>query len=120
MAKTGSVFGFLVLAAALTTAGREAWRHPSFRGATLSLLLVLATGTVFYTLHEGWSVLEALYFSVTTGLTIGYGDLAPSTTLSRVFTMLYALSAISLFAMFGGLLTKIGLAYHRRRHPPPP
>lgn len=112
------MFGFVVLAAALVAAGREAWRAPSFRGAALSLVFVLATGTVFYRVHEHWSVLEALYFSVTTGLTIGYGDLAPSTTLSRVFTMLYAASAVSLFAMVGGLLARTGLAQRQahRRH----
>ncbi|WP_170970469.1 potassium channel family protein [Streptomyces zhaozhouensis] len=114
------MFGFVVLAAALVAAGREAWRAPSFRGAALSLLLVLVTGTVFYRVHEHWSVLESLYFSVTTGLTIGYGDLAPTTTLSRVFTMIYAASAVSLFAMVGGLLARTGLAHRRSlRHRDP-
>ncbi|MDT0265228.1 potassium channel family protein [Streptomyces sp. DSM 44915] len=109
------MFGFVVLAAALATAGRAAWRQPSFRGAALSLLTVLATGTVFYQVHERWSLLDSLYFAVTTGLTIGYGDLAPTTTLSRVFTMLYAASAVSLFAMVGGLLARIGLTQRQSR-----
>ena len=52
----------------------------------MSVLVILATGTTFYTLVEGWTVIEALYFTVITLTTIGYGDLHPTTEFSRLFT----------------------------------
>jgi hypothetical protein len=60
--------------------------------------IVIAGGTAFYTMHEGWSALDALYFTVTTLMTIGLSDLAPSTALSKAFTIAYALVGIGLMA----------------------
>ncbi|MGK5529196.1 potassium channel family protein [Streptomyces sp. URMC 129] len=100
------MFGFAVLAAQLVAAVRWAWRDPAFRGLAVTLVLTVATAAVFYRLHEGWPWLDSVYFAVTTGLTIGYGDLAPSTALSKVFTMAYALSTVSLFVAVAGLLTE--------------
>jgi hypothetical protein len=49
----------------------------------MSAVLVLIVGLgIVVGLREGWSVQESIYFSFVTGLTIGYGDLAPK-TLSR-------------------------------------
>ncbi|NEE01474.1 two pore domain potassium channel family protein [Phytoactinopolyspora halotolerans] len=64
------------------------------------------SATVFYSLTEGWSVLDSLYFSVVTGLTIGYGDLAPEQAVSKVFTMIYALLSVGLFVTFGTTLAR--------------
>jgi hypothetical protein len=36
---------------------------------------------------EGWSVGDAVYFTFITGLTIGYGDLVPRQTLTRVLAI---------------------------------
>ncbi|MEO3755094.1 potassium channel family protein [Streptomyces sp. B6B3] len=102
------MFGFVVLAGVLVASARRAWKDRVFRGAALSLVLTVVTGTVFYRVHEGWSMLDSLYFSVTTGLTIGYGDLAPTTGFSKVFTMVYALSTVSLFVAVSGLLLESG------------
>ena len=54
-------------------------------------MILFATGTVFYSLVEGWSVLNSLWFSVMTLLTVGFGDLVPTTAAGKVFTMLYVL-----------------------------
>ena len=45
---------------------REAWQHHEFRGLLFLVVLTLATGTVVYSLAEGWSLLNAFYFSVIT------------------------------------------------------
>jgi len=66
-------------------------RDPELRALALFVLVLFATGTVFYSLVEGWSVLDALYFSVMTLLTIGYGDLVPTTAGSKLFTILYVI-----------------------------
>ena len=69
-----------------------------------AVVAVLISGTLFYYVEEGWSVLDALYFSVVTLTTIGYGDYAPTSTLSKLFTMAYALTGIALIA---GLITSL-------------
>jgi voltage-gated potassium channel Kch len=66
-------------------------REPELRGLTLFVLTLFGAGTVFYTAVEGWSVLDSLYFSVMTLLTVGYGDFVPTTAGSKVFTMLYVI-----------------------------
>ena len=61
----------------------------------LSVVAILVVGTTFYTLVEDWSVIEALYFTVITLTTIGYGDLHPTTEFSRVFTIFFVLAGVS-------------------------
>ena len=48
----------------------------------IQLALGLLTGFV-----EGWSLGDAVYFTFITGLTIGYGDLVPRQTLTRVLAI---------------------------------
>lgn len=43
---------------------------------------------------EDWDIIEALYFCVTTLTTVGYGDLHPTSDISRAFTVLYSLIGI--------------------------
>jgi len=61
----------------------------------MSVLVILTTGTIFYTIVEDWSVIQALYFTVITLTTIGYGDLHPTTEFSRVFTIFFVLAGVS-------------------------
>ena len=70
--------------------------------AIIGLLLV---GTFAYHNIEKWNYVDSLYFTGTTLLTIGFGDLHPTTPFSKVFTIVFAyigiginLYAISLIA----------------------
>lgn len=65
---------------------------------------VIAIGTVFYRFVEDMSWIDSLYFSVITLTTVGYGDLAPTTTAGKVFTMVYVLVGIGIFV---ALVTEI-------------
>ena len=61
----------------------------------------LLVGTIVYRWLEGWTFLDALYFSMITLATIGYGDLTPTTPIAKVFTMFYAINGIVvLLALF--------------------
>ena len=57
--------------------------------AMLGCIVYLAIGAVFYTNVEGWSVVTAVYFSMVTMSTVGYGDFAPSTVGGKAFTLLW-------------------------------
>jgi hypothetical protein len=71
-------------------------RHPRHQAFALAVVVVLVSGVVFYRLVEGWSLADSLYFTVVALSTIGFGDLAPTTTFSRLFTVLYALVGVGL------------------------
>ena len=51
------------------------------------LTAVVVAGTVGFMLIEGLPPLEALYLAVTTLSTVGYGDVHPTTTAGRLFTV---------------------------------
>ena len=77
------------------------WRRdPDFRTLVILVFFTLLTGTIFYSLQEGWSVVDALYFSVTTLTIVGLGDLAPTTTIGKLFTIVYIFSELGLLAGF--------------------
>ncbi|MGY6499970.1 MAG: potassium channel family protein [Acidimicrobiales bacterium] len=96
----------------LAAVGRT-FKDPTTRGLVVSVGVVLAVGTVFYTRIEGWSVVDSLYFSVITLLTIGYGDLAPTSDASKLFTVVYALVGVGVLASFVTVLVM-----NLRRRPP--
>src|SRR5919112_5893013 len=78
-----------------------AWRRDEeFRSLAFLALIILASGTIFYTTVEKWSVIDAMYFSVTTLTTVGLGDLAPTPTLGKLFTIVYIFAGLSLILGF--------------------
>ena len=77
------------------------WRSdPDFRTLVTLVFFTLLAGTVFYSFQEGWSLVDALYFSVTTLTTVGLGDLYPTTTIGKHFTIVYIFSGLGLIAGF--------------------
>jgi voltage-gated potassium channel len=82
----------------------------------LLLLAFLFSGTYFYWHVEGWSVVDALYFSFMTMSTIGYGDLVPTTPLSKIFTIVYSLLTIGLFAAIVAKLVIATVSDKKRSH----
>lgn len=72
---------------------------------------VVFTGTMGYILLEGYTFLEALYMTITTIATVGYGEVKPLSDSGRIFTILlivinigvvaYAISSISSFFLDG-------------------
>ena len=57
-------------------------------------------------LIEGWSVHESLYFAFVSGLTIGYGDFAPKTLVTRVLAIVIGLCGILLTALVAAIAVK--------------
>ncbi|MTJ04115.1 MAG: two pore domain potassium channel family protein [Sediminimonas qiaohouensis] len=61
------------------------------------LALVLGVGTVFFHLVEGWSWLDAYFFTVITVSTVGYGSLVPATALGKFGTTILIFVGLGVF-----------------------
>ena len=48
-----------------------------------------------FSLVEGWAMHDALYFAVTTTVTVGYGDFVPKSTVGKALVCVYIIVAIS-------------------------
>jgi voltage-gated potassium channel len=89
--------------------------NPQFRSLMFLVLLMLLAGTVFYSLEEGWSVVDAFYFSVTTLTTVGLGDLAPETTIGKLFTVVYIFAGLGIIVGFIDTVAKGTLGHQARK-----
>jgi voltage-gated potassium channel len=95
---------------------RDAWRSDqAFRMLLALVVSLLVSGTTFFTLVEGWSVLDSFYFSVTTLTTVGFGDPAPITALGKIFTILYIFVGLGVIGGFINVLAKHTFARQRGR-----
>jgi voltage-gated potassium channel len=81
-----------------------------------TLVLLICGGTaLFHYLEPSFTFIQAFYFTVTTMTTVGYGDLTPTSDLTRLAVSIYILVAVSLYV---SLITHFGshyLAYHNNR-----
>ncbi len=92
---------FFLTSVRLVRAMASAWkRDPEFRSLLFLVLLTLLGGIIFYSLEEGWSVVDAFYFSVTALTTVGLGDLAPKTAIGKLFTVVYIFAGIGIILGF--------------------
>ena len=69
-------------------------RHPLF--VLLALLLI---GAGVMALAEDMHFGDALYLTLITGLTVGYGDLTPATVLGRIVSVLVGLIGLIYFGL---------------------
>src|SRR5688500_9190764 len=87
--------------------------------AVALLALLLAFGSVGYIAIEGFTPFEALYMTVTTVSTVGFGEVRPLSTAGRAFTILliitgvgvlfYVLGSAAAFLLEGRLAAMLGV-----------
>lgn len=75
--------------------------------------LFLGVGTVIFHYLEPFTWAQAFYFSVTTMTTVGYGDLVPSSDLTRVVVSVYILTSVTLYISLATHLGRYYLDRHR-------
>ena len=113
------MFAFLVTLGRFVQAIRHGLGDPEFRALLILVIVILLTGMAFYANVEGWSLLDSLYFSVITLTTVGYGDLAPSTPASKIFTMIYIVVGIGILLAFIEKVARNAMASRLPRVLPP-
>lgn len=76
------------------------------------LLVVLSIGVAGYMLVEGWKFLDALFMTVISLTTVGYGETNPLTTKGRIFTMFLLISGMGVIAYGIGTVTAFFVEGH--------
>jgi voltage-gated potassium channel len=110
------LIGLVVMLRRFVRAIRDAWKSDqAFRFLLALVISLLVSGTVFFTLVGGWSVLDSFYFSVTTLTTVGFGDPAPATAAGKLFTIVYIFVGLGVIGGFINVLAKHTFARQQRR-----
>ena len=94
---------------------KYAAREESFAAVFAAAVALVCTGTVVYTLGEGWKVVDGFYFAVCTLTTSSIAD--PNLTLTsealKVFTAFYILTGIGILVE---VARQLGVGFVRLRH----
>jgi voltage-gated potassium channel len=85
------------------------------QGIIYGLIVWLMVNAAAIAYFEKMSFADALYFTLVTGLTIGYGDIAPVTLAGRVVAILTGLLGI----LINGLIAAVAVYALRQTMPPP-
>ncbi|KAI3466426.1 hypothetical protein Pfo_023089 [Paulownia fortunei] len=80
--------------------------HPSFRRVVIYLIFYLAIGTIcFYFVRDQIKgekidgVLDSVYFCIVTMTTVGYGDLVPNSTATKLLACAFVFSGMALIGL---------------------
>lgn len=71
-----------------------------FRAAAILILIVVPIGVAGFALIEGMSIFDAVYLTIITLTTIGYGDFTPETEIGRLFTLALVAAGMSALLFF--------------------
>ena len=101
----------------------HAFGHLHFvRGVLLGLLLVLVLCSVLLAVVEGLAFGETLYLSTITALTIGYGDITPTTAIGRIVCVVIGCIGVIYVGIFVAVANRAlaeGVEAKRRREEGP-
>lgn len=92
-----------------------------FRLSLLLLIIIVGLGTAGFILIESMGFIDALYMSVTTITTVGFGEIHPLSPAGRIFTMIYIATGVgtAAWAITNGaevvLGEKLWISVQRRR-----
>jgi voltage-gated potassium channel len=91
-------------------------RDPETEALPFVAAALVLTGTIFYWHFEDWTIIQALYFSIVTLTTIGYGDLHPTSAGTEIFTIIYILTGLGVFV---ALLASVADQYIKQKSQSP-
>jgi len=64
--------------------------------ALFSLVVLLVLGTFLFQIIEGFSPVDAFYFTGMTMLTVGYGDVVPHTSAGKISAVAFAFVSVGI------------------------
>jgi hypothetical protein len=76
------------------------WNRHGDRILGASVLFILTIGTLVYWVIEDWSLLDSFYFSSIALTAVGFGDLTPSTDVSKIFTVFYIFTGVAVVGVW--------------------
>jgi hypothetical protein len=76
--------------------------------------IVLVTGTIAFSMIEGHSLLNSLYFTIVTMATVGYGDIHPVTDAGKLVAIVLIIAGVSTF--LGVVANATEIFINRREH----
>lgn len=90
-----------------------------------SIILVLGGGTIMFHALEDWTWIQSFYFTVATSTTVGYGDIHPTSDISRLATSFFILFGVgilvSAIGYIGSFFIKRSeerlIENHKKKHP---
>lgn len=80
-----------------------------------TLLGIILGGTVFYRVVEGWSWIDAYFFTVVTLSTVGYGNLVPATAMGKIGTTVLIFAGLGVFAIAIQQLGNLAILQRKKR-----
>jgi voltage-gated potassium channel Kch len=110
--RVGGVISLVLAFRGLWRAVAAVWRDPETKALPVVAGALVLTGTIFYWRTEDWTIIQALYFSVVTLTTIGYGDLHPTSAGTEIFTIIYILTGLGVFV---ALLASVADQYIKQK-----
>ncbi len=75
--------------------------------STFLSILIVMLGTIGYMVFEGWNFIDALYMTVITIATVGYGEIHPVSNIGRLFTMLIILLGVGFSLYVAGVIVQL-------------
>ena len=78
------------------------------------LVVLLVSGTIGYMIIEKWHFLNALYMTVITITTVGYGEVSEISKAGRIFTIVLIFVGVSIVAYMLGLVAQSMLDFQLR------
>ena len=82
---------------------------------TISFMVYMVGGAAVYAKIEGWKLLDAVYFTNYTLLTVGIGDYAPTTHLGRGLLFPYAIGGIVILGLVVGSIRSLVLERGKKK-----
>ncbi len=91
--------------------------------AILGIAIYLSAFVIYYFEHAAQpdkfrSIFDAMWWSVVTITTVGYGDIFPITTAGRIFTFIVLLASLGLVAVPTGIFATALLSVRSEKHNP--
>src|SRR3989344_4981037 len=90
--------------------------HHRIRLLLLFIAILIVFGTGLFMILENWTLIDAFYFTVSTFTTVGFGDVIPTTPVTRFLATLYMLLTVPTMIIALGVISESIYYEHHPEH----